>query len=61
MRAQIEASEGSDSWKGCEQGFIDQFGNFLSRERALEIAKANNQIMRRCGGDEHQLFSENLY
>lgn len=47
--------------KDCEQGFIDQFCNFLTREEALEIAKNNGQIFRRCGGDELQLFSENLY
>ena len=46
---------------GCEQGFIDQFCNFLTREQAREIAKANGQIIRRCGGDETRLFSENLY
>ena len=61
MRAQINASEGSESWKGCEQGFIDQFGKFYSREEALDIARRNRQIIRRCGGDERQLFSENLY
>lgn len=51
-------------WDDCrlaEQGFIDQLGNFLTREEALEIAKRNGQIKRRCGGDEHELFSENLY
>jgi hypothetical protein len=59
MRAQIGADY--ESWKGCEQGFIDQFGQFLTREQALVIARANGQIRRRCGGDEHQLYSENLY
>ena len=43
------------------QGFIDQFGNFYSREAAWEIAKAADQIVRRCGGDYGILFSENLY
>lgn len=44
-----------------EQGFIDQFGNFLSRSEALEIAKKQNQIRRRCGGGDTKLYSENLY
>jgi len=61
MRAQINASEGSDSWIGCDQGFIDQFGNFLTREKALKIAKKNGQIRRRCGGNDLRLYSESLY
>lgn len=44
-----------------EQGFVDQFGNFLTREEALMIAKKKSQFYRRCGGDEKQLYSENLY
>jgi hypothetical protein len=51
------------------QGFIDQFGNFLTREEAWVIAEKNGQIRFRCGGDEflrdgkiiNKLFSENLY
>lgn len=46
---------------GWEQGFIDQFGEYLTREQALEIAKHDGQIIRRCGGDEKRLYSENLY
>lgn len=50
-------------WKklGHEQGFIDKFGNFRSREEAKKIAEEAGQIVRRCGGDETELFSENLY
>jgi len=44
-----------------DQGFVDQFGNFLTRQEALVIANHNNQIHRRVGGDEHRLYSENLY
>ncbi len=47
-----------------EQGFIDQYGNFHSREDAWIIAKENNQIIHRVGGDTAnggRLFSENLY
>jgi len=61
MHSIINATGGRESWKNCEQGFIDQFGTFLTREEALIIAKNNNQIRRRCGGDEQRLYSENLY
>lgn len=44
-----------------EQGFVDQFGQFLTREEALALAKENGQVYRRCGGDEKRLYSENLY
>jgi hypothetical protein len=44
-----------------EQGFIDQFGVFMTREEAHLVAKAAGQIIRHCGGDGGALFSENLY
>lgn len=47
--------------KNWEQGFIDRNYEFRTREEALIIAKKANQIIRRCGGDERELFSENLY
>ena len=46
---------------GCVQGFLASDGTFKTREEALEIAKTGKQIIRRCGGDETQLFSENLW
>jgi hypothetical protein len=64
MRAQIKSSTGNWRVNMVEQGFIDQFGNFLSRQEAWTIANRNNQITRRCGGDEADggtLYSENLY
>ena len=48
----------------CEQGFINQFGEFLTREQAMIDAKASGQPLdmeRGCGGDEHTLYSEGLY
>ncbi len=48
-------------WLTSEQGFIDQFGVFMTREQAHVVAKAANQIVRRCGGDTTQLFSESIY
>lgn len=62
MRGQLMALDGlgmTDEWD--EQGFIDQRGNFLTREEAFAVASAAGQIMRRCGGDDGRLFSENLY
>ena len=45
-----------------EQGFVDQYSNFLNRKDAYVIAKANGQIIRECGNpDSIELFSENLY
>lgn len=47
--------------KSSEQGFIDNHGVFLTRQEAFLIAQKEGQIIRRCGGDEGKLFSENLY
>ena len=47
--------------KDPEQGFLDNHGNFLNRRQALIVAKAANQIVKRVGGDEQELYSENLY
>lgn len=60
MRAQITAL-GREHTEFREQGFIDQHCNFYTREEAYTVAEKNNQIFRRCGGDENRLFSENLY
>ena len=59
MRAAIKKF--NDKPAGWEQGFIDQFGVFLTREEAFVIAEANGQIRQRVGGDNGRLFSENLY
>jgi len=73
MRSQIKVmmlAIGSASW---EQGFIDQYGNFLTRQEAWKVADKAGQIRRPTGfekdfnprkanvGDEGLLFSENLY
>jgi hypothetical protein len=46
---------------GHQQGFIDKFGDFKTRQEAFLIAKDAGQIIQRCGGDDGKLFSENLY
>lgn len=47
-----------------DQGFIDQWGRFMTRSEAWRVAVAANQIHHRSGGDEYDggtLYSENLY
>lgn len=44
-----------------EQGFIDQSGQWLTRAEAWTVAFDAGQILRRCGGDGRELYSENLY
>lgn len=47
----------------CEQGFIDQFGDFLTREEAMIVARESGQKinLKGCGGSSTILFSEGLY
>lgn len=62
------------SWKGYDislpefafkkQGFINTWGQYLTRQEAWKVAEYNNQIIKRVGGDTVNggtLFSENLY
>lgn len=66
QRLQINPDE---SWQGCDQGFVDQFGNFLNRCESWIIASKSNQIFRFVGGQTKAdlgkegiaLYSENLY
>jgi hypothetical protein len=61
MRSQMAAMP-KMSWAQADQGFIDQFGDFLTREEAMKIAQDNKQRidLERNGGDI-VLFSEGLY
>lgn len=65
MYGQANAMHDADrlSWKGDHiiQGFLDNKGAFLTREEAWVVADAAKQIIRRVGGDNQKLFSENLY
>lgn len=66
LRKQIDPDE---NWQDSEQGFVDQFGQFLSRTDSWVIACAANQIFRLVGGQVEEdigktgtkLYSENLY
>lgn len=47
-----------------DQGFVDQWNVFMTREEAWKVADAAGQILYRCGGDTANggtLYSENLY
>lgn len=62
MHKQIAAA--GISGVGMEQGFIDQDGVFMTREEAMEVAKAARQpidFQHGCGGSFTILFSEGLY
>ena len=63
MHKQIERKDESHrlKWRKAEQGFIDQFGNFLTREEAFIIADINGQIINKIGYKGNKLFSEHLY
>lgn len=49
----------------AEQGFIDQYGVFMTREEAFEVAKAAGQLnvrrLKTPHPDSTELFSEDLY
>lgn len=59
MREQVVKADAD--WSRAEQGFVDQYGAFMDRAEARMVAWSANQVVRRCGGDEAELFSENLY
>lgn len=67
MHRQLEAM-GRKDLKDAEQGFIDQFGNFLTRQEAWWIAVGQGQLVRLVGSQTPEsrregadLYSENLY
>lgn len=47
----------------CDQGFVDDRGNWLSREDALKLATENGQLKlpRPPTHNAHELFSEDLW
>jgi len=59
MRSQKLESETFNNW---DQGFINQFGEWLNREEAWVIAEEQGQIRNLCYDKQTgYLFSENLY
>lgn len=68
MRAMVKGSDDEfdtdfdKTWLDAEQGFIDQWGNFLTREAAYVIAERMDQLKGK--GAPHtpgRLYSEDLY
>jgi hypothetical protein len=60
MRGQAHFLPEGYSWAlPHDQGFIDQWGQWLSREEAKEVAVTNGQSL--IGEDWGGLYSENLY
>lgn len=55
----LEADDGALAQK---QGFIDQYGNFMSREEAYLLARSNKQMVVDAGKwPRERLYSEHLY
>lgn len=51
-----------DQLRRGKQGFVDQWGKFMTREEAFEVATAAGQIIEKTGNpDSKELFSEDLY
>lgn len=48
------------SKQGMKQGFIDQWGTFMTREEAWIVAEAAGQIIYRGNWGSGVLYSENL-
>lgn len=63
MHQLIEALGVKGEAHRMEQGFIDQFGRFWSREAAMQIVKDHKQPFDResNGGSDAVLYSEGLY
>ncbi|WP_418122304.1 hypothetical protein [Variovorax sp. 160MFSha2.1] len=68
MHRQIAARRDGEKFKyrlDSDQGFVDQFGTFMSREEAYRVAAQQSQITRplACGKglDGPKLYSEGLY
>lgn len=61
MRAQFRAMGGTNApHSEIQQGFIDQRGNFYTRNQALKLCIKNGQIEKGKFSDT-ELFSEDLY
>lgn len=53
----------AQGWYDCEQGFVDQKDEFLTREQAWRVAEAAGQIRGKDGKGHSPgtLYSEDLY
>ena len=59
----LDAAAGEDrSFFAAEQGFVDQFQRFYTREEAMQLARANDQVINYDDMlSETALHSEDLY
>lgn len=49
------------SFNPDDQGFVDQFNHFHSREESLKIQQHNHPDWIKMTDPDHELFSEDLY
>lgn len=62
MQDQFEILGNDKKWATAEQGFIDQWGRFMTRSVAYIVAKEAGQILEKTGNpDSQELFSEDIY
>lgn len=61
----MDPNQGVFNYERIEQGFVDEFGNFLTREEAWALAETAGQIKTTGPWNHrngvHVLYSENLY
>lgn len=68
MHAQIDARRDGEKFKhrnDQDQGFVDQWGKYMTRDEAYQVAQAAGQVLHpnACGNelDGPKLYSEGLY
>lgn len=70
MRKVMRALGGFPYWNNCDQGFIDQWGTYMDRTEAMQVALAAGQVHRRSrdtvtdvgpDANDPELYSEDLY
>lgn len=64
MHKQIDAREDGAKFENGRretQGFVDQYGVFLTRKEAYQVAKAAGQIIYPHACTNEELYSEGLY
>lgn len=64
MRQQISARTDGEKFchrGGDDQGFVDQFGAYLTRRQAYDVAMRAGQIVNHDACDVGRLYSEGLY
>ena len=64
MHSQLMVRNDAEKFKnrsGKDQGFVDQFGKYYTREEAFDIAEANGQIFQKIHDAKRRLYSEHLY